>query len=184
MISCVSDLLKVDDNNVQGRQDRGRLRAGHWEGNSCHMWTLETTLGFVLWLGLSCSFLLSVFIWLVYKSLIQKAAEEDTKVWFHLWMVLIISEVDCWVKIQNWPLGGFFLRFSIGSTSASRNSIQRKFYFTIIHQLVPVPSAGEVDGGKIADRVASCRHDPQGQHGHLLAQVRISILIFHKSFLN
>ena len=43
-----------------------------------------------------------------------------------------------------------------------------------------MPSAGEVDGGKIADRVASCRHDPQGQHGHLLAQVRMSILIFHR----
>ena len=128
----------------------------------------ETTLGFVPFF---CQFLYGLYINPSFRKQQGKIPRCD---------FISECEVDCWVKTQN--LSGFFLRFSIGPTSASRNSIQRKFYFTIIHQLVPVPSAGEVDGGKIADRVASCRHDPQGQHGHLLAQVRISILIFHKKF--
>ena len=38
-----------------------------------------------------------------------------------------------------------------------------------------MPSASEVDSGKIASRVVACRHDPKRQHGHLLPQVSLAI---------
>ena len=47
--------------------------------------------------------------------------------------------------------------------------------WNLIGKYFPVPSASEVDSGKIASRVVACRNDSKRQHGHLLPQVSLAI---------